>query len=501
MNKNLQHAFLACSLIASLSSVQADEFLSSKYDIYRGDVNGDGYQDIYLYRKDDIVIIASKPIIPLAIGVDASYLMTGSSGGLYGAPVLNNGVDVSTLVEQSSGVSFGYFDGDGLDDVIIQALGVGEQSLLLTGSSQGTSPAILQQFSEIAGQDTSVASGTISLEDSNGDGYTDFVVAWSGGGTYTFVNAGTGQFAFNGGPNQPPSIQVASAPAVDSESDEVGVVAGSFRVDESGSATYSVPVLTAPGIAGVAPQVSLNYSSQGGNGIVGQGWTLGGLSAISRCRQTQETEGATFPIKLNANDRFCLDGQKLIEVSGGTNPEYRTEIDLFAKIVGYSAAGGDPTYFRVWRKDGSVSEYGNTSDSRLEAPGSGGKGFAWAQNQFADSAGNAINFTYLELANGEHLVDEISYAGGDAVVEFDYETRTDKRFSYVAGSKFESNQRLKSITSRNDGLELRTYTLQYQYGASNGMSQVTSVSECNGATCYPATDFTWSNPANGVGGR
>ncbi|MGE0209088.1 MAG: SpvB/TcaC N-terminal domain-containing protein [Lysobacteraceae bacterium] len=64
--------------------------------------------------------------------------------------------------------------------------------------------------------------------------------------------------------------------AQDSVSDQVGATAGQFRVDESGAATYSVPIQAVPGTAGVAPDISLNYSSQGGDGPLGRGWAVGG---------------------------------------------------------------------------------------------------------------------------------------------------------------------------------------------------------------------------------
>ncbi len=70
-----------------------------------------------------------------------------------------------------------------------------------------------------------------------------------------------------------PSISVTP----DTVSDQVSATAGEFRVDESGSATYSIPLYTVPGTAGVAPQLSLSYSSQGGYGPLGMGWSLGGL--------------------------------------------------------------------------------------------------------------------------------------------------------------------------------------------------------------------------------
>ena len=86
------------------------------------------------------------------------------------------------------------------------------------------------------------------------------------------------------GGNQPPRLLVAADPL----SDAVSATAAEFRVDESGAATYSVPLYTVPGTAGVVPQLTLSYSSQNGDGPVGKGWAIGGLSSISRCRATRE---------------------------------------------------------------------------------------------------------------------------------------------------------------------------------------------------------------------
>ena len=115
------------------------------------------------------------------------------------------------------------------------------------------------------------------------------------------------------GGGQPPRVLVAPDPI----SDAVSATAAEFRVDESGAATYSVPLYTVPGTAGVKPSVSLVYSSQGGYGPIGKGWSLSGLSSIARCRATREAgdfigaatpDGAPRPINFSATDRSAWMG-------------------------------------------------------------------------------------------------------------------------------------------------------------------------------------------------
>jgi hypothetical protein len=87
---------------------------------------------------------------------------------------------------------------------------------------------------------------------------------------------------------------VEPVPGVDVYSDSVGATPASFRVDESGSATYSMPLVPLPGSGGVSHKLALAYDARAGWGAMGVGWQLSGLSSISRCKKTVGEPGHTW---------------------------------------------------------------------------------------------------------------------------------------------------------------------------------------------------------------
>ena len=226
-------------------------------------------------------------------------------------------------------------------------------------------------------------------------------------------------------------------PARDALSDSVGATHGEFRVDESGALSYTIPIYTVPGTAGVEPKVALVYNSNGGVGPLGKGWSIGGLSSINRCRKTREAgdfivndvpvDGNPKPVSYSADDAFCLDGQRLLLVAGtygAPGSEYRLELDPFTKVTANGGDNGGPTtytgpnHFVVRRKDGTTSWYGNTEDSRIRGTCSdtglpqrlcgGVIGVVWAINRFEDSTGNYIDYAYQSVT-GSYVAGGVQY--------------------------------------------------------------------------------------------
>lgn len=308
------------------------------------------------------------------------------------------------------------------------------------------------------------------------------------------------------GANVVESGDLSAPPSASSDGAAVGAIPGEFRVSESGAATYSIPLAVLKGTAGVSPQLSINYSSQNGNGLLGQGWTLSGLSAITRCRQTLAQDGEAKPISWSEEDRFCLDGQRLMVVSGNygaPGSEYKTEIDQFKTVKAHGGSLGNPSYFTVTAKDGSISTFGGTSDiSKLS---SGTHTYQWSIDKFSDSVGNHIVFNY-ENSNGNNVrIRSINYAfpsvgstsGEDASIAFSYkeEGNPSPTFFYVGGSAFKQSSLVDEIQINSRGTEVRRYEFDYDNAAyRTKVPLLESIKLCSGYTCLPETSISWNRP-------
>ena len=178
----------------------------------------------------------------------------------------------------------------------------------------------------------------------------------------------------------------------------VGRIEAGYGVDRNGTPEYVIPVRLTAGTAGLTPQLAISHAGASARSVVGVGFTIAGLSAITPCEKTVASDTTPDPIRLVAGDRYCLDGARLRLSSGtygATNSTYRTEIDQLSRVTAYAASSNVPGWFRVETRDGRILEYGNTADSLLRtSSGAGAATFLWAVNKISDRAGNSITFSY-----------------------------------------------------------------------------------------------------------
>ncbi len=280
----------------------------------------------------------------------------------------------------------------------------------------------------------------------------------------------------------------------------IGSIAGTFSA-EKGAATYNIPIEVPPGTAGMEPALTLSYNSQGGAGLAGMGWTLGGLSAISRCGRILAEDGTTSGINYNYTDRYCLDGQRLVLVSGTygkDGAEYRTLIESGARIISHGATGNGPAYFIIQTKSGQTLEYGKATDAFIRANGHS-EALVWAQNKITDATGNYLTVHYIKNDdNSEYYPVKVQYTGNDsaglvpyASVEINYIERNQKPEGYIGGSYYKMTKILSSVVTKNQNDIHYQYDLIYKH-RDDKPSLLTGIKQCAGdGNCLPTTNFTW----------
>ncbi|HEU4688382.1 MAG TPA: SpvB/TcaC N-terminal domain-containing protein, partial [Vicinamibacterales bacterium] len=296
-----------------------------------------------------------------------------------------------------------------------------------------------------------------------------------------------------------------------------GRTAGVASVSHDGEATYSILIDLPPGTNGLTPLLSMDYRHRMRGGLLGVGWSLGGLSQIVRCARTVAQDGVAEPAGKFAEDRFCLDGQRLKVVTGSygaVNAEYRTEVESYARIrsVGGSTTLG-PASFVVERADGRTYQYGATADSSIDGQSTPPAGGArtWALNRVRDRADNVIDYKYTEsLGNTAFRIASIRYNSNPSngveashEVVFSYEQRPNAEVDsgYVAGLPVRQIVRLASIEVRFNGEVLKSYKLDYEAAlSSGGRSRLSRITECSvsATDCFTPTTFEWQDGMDGM---
>ncbi|OFX58077.1 MAG: hypothetical protein A2046_16560 [Bacteroidetes bacterium GWA2_30_7] len=262
----------------------------------------------------------------------------------------------------------------------------------------------------------------------------------------------------------------------------VGSTAGSYAVSPTGAATYNIPIIIPPGTAGMQPNVSIAYNSQAGNGLLGIGWELTGMSAITRTNKTIYYNSEVKEIKLDNTDVFAIDGQKMFYSS--TLAGYYTETENFSKITQATSTVTAKIYFEVKTKSGSIIEYGNTNNSCIEAQGNTAV-LLWLINKVTDNNGNYITFTYTENnTDGTFRIDKIEYTGNATAglnpynsIEFFYENRADVNDLYVAGSIVRNDILLNKIKTKQYGNTVKEYEFKYLKTTDDFCSKLNEVIE------------------------
>ncbi|MEV5054352.1 hypothetical protein MRBLAR12_004618 [Arthrobacter sp. LAR12-1-1.1] len=313
-------------------------------------------------------------------------------------------------------------------------------------------------------------------------------------------------------------------------------VQGQAAVSRTGAATYTVPIWVPPGRLGLQPSLALRYSSENGNGVAGMGWSVSGLSRISRCARTVARDGFAQGITFSdglAGDRYCLDGERLLlrdGEEGASGATYHPETQADTKVTIAESDASGPLTFTMQTGDGAIVKFGGHGQVRFGGrglePGSGiteGERFGvppsnplsltpqgqssvrltWPATRIQDRHGNYLTVAYARMEGKgiEVLPQVIRYTGFDSetaalapdkTVTFKYEARPDRQTSYVAGLELQQAFRLKEIGVAVRGQAVMTTELAYSQSAATRRTLLSSLKQCDrDGICTKPTIIRW----------
>ena len=497
------------------------------HDVLRGDIDGDGHEDIVLRAKPPIVpvIMGGDLFIPVVLDeVAPSFVIYSNGQGGYQSvePITAQSLNQHTLNDGRFLLHSGDFDGDGRLDYFLQATSPYQRSLYLTNEQQG-------QAADIAGEFNSIELNTqfVQMDVIRSSNGADRLRLSRNGAVLTLSTGSSGFSELDGSW----SWYAAITPT---QGSLVGGTVAEFRVNEMGAATFNVPITLPQGRTGVQPSISLNYSSSGSRlSSLGVGWNLSAMSTLHRCSKNWDQDNATGSLTFSRKDRLCLDGQRLIP-NGRTSiknlsdntywnaSSYHTEIETFVTVEPVGNCHGAPCEFRVTNKAGETHFYGGSNywgngtqnGSRMIVNnGSGNRVSRWSIARVKDNMGNTIDYRYSQSTQGEVLLQQIGYTGFDngslvhapyAYVNFHYGNMSDaeSRVSYLAGTRTVISQYLSEIEITLDGSDnlYRSYQLFYDdVTAPFFQRRLEQIQECNAISeCYRPIRFDWDQPGNRI---
>lgn len=271
------------------------------------------------------------------------------------------------------------------------------------------------------------------------------------------------------------AFQRSAADAIDTSLPVAGIPIAS-GISPTGARTYNIPIATAPGY-GLVPQISLQYNSQGSNGIAGYGWSIGGLSSVTVSGKSPYYDGSwAAPDPSSSDAIWSLDGVRLVKNTDSYTSTYQFEtVSGNIKVMKHLASNGVVSYFTAIYPDGRKVKYGWETNSSAKR--------CYPVTEIEDAIGNLITFNYesLSYTGNVYVISKIDYGhrrvSGTVTtpkesIYFFYENRTDCIEMYYAGELVCCKKLLTRVSS--PGI-LHEYNLSHNL--SDGVNLLSSV-EC-----------------------
>ena len=249
--------------------------------------------------------------------------------------------------------------------------------------------------------------------------------------------------------------------------------------NQNGTASLSYPFEVPAGRNDIGVSAGLQYSSEGGSSFVGYGWSLPVQSidietrwGVPRFDDQYESESYLL-MGQQLNDRLY---RRTDSLSRQTDKQFYPMTEGgFSRII---RKGNSPKnyYWEVTGKDGTVYSYGGHSGHVSDATSltdTKGNRIKWALDRVTDVHGNFAAFHYMKSGNNLYP-ERYTWTGfgeteGLYSLEFELDSTAAERKDVTSSGRLGIMQSdrslLRKVTVKNNGQQLRSYTLNYEEGS------------------------------------
>ena len=248
--------------------------------------------------------------------------------------------------------------------------------------------------------------------------------------------------------------------------------------NQNGTASLSYPFEVPAGRNDIGVSAGLQYSSEGGSSFVGYGWSLPVQSIDIETRW-----GVPRFDDKSESESYLLMGQQLSDRLYRRTDSLARQADKqfypmteggFSRII---RKGNSPKnyYWEVTGKDGTVYSYGghggHVSDATSLTDTKGNR-IKWALDRVIDVHGNFAAFHYMKSGNNLYP-ERYTWTGfgeteGLYSIEFNIDSIATDRKDVTSSGRLGIIQRdkglLRKVTVKNNGQQLRSYSLNYEEG-------------------------------------
>ncbi|GBF44543.1 RHS repeat-associated core domain protein [Leptospira ellinghausenii] len=236
-----------------------------------------------------------------------------------------------------------------------------------------------------------------------------------------------------------------------------------INADQYGNASFNFPLEVPDGTGDLTPELNISYSSSGGNGLLGKGYGLSGISYIKR--------DISYGINYNSNDSYYSSEYGQLVDSNGNKSVYYSKEERFVSFFPQGDSGRGPTEIIAYDKDGNKYSYGGSGAQLLHPNGAVR---TWALREKREPHGETINYEW-EVRKGELYLTRISYAGGVREVRIEYTTREDVETDYSEKTLTTRDWLISRIRFYSDNSHVHSYEFSYSNDAKTKVSLLTKI--------------------------